>query len=62
MEYLMGKTGDMEAGWTWASQQAPTTGEAFTKAFGLDLDTFMAEADAYADREIALWPQRLWPR
>jgi hypothetical protein len=63
MEYLMAKTGDMKAGWTWASQDAATAREAFAKAFpSLDMDTFMAEADAYADREIALWPQRLWPR
>lgn len=63
MEYLMGKTGDMKAGWTWAAQDAATAREAFAKAFpSLDMDTFMAEADIYADKEIALFSQRLWPR
>ena len=63
MEYLMAKTGDMKAGWTWVSQDAPTAREAFAKAFtSLNMDTFMTEADAYADKEIALWSQRLYPQ
>jgi hypothetical protein len=62
MEYLMARTGDMEAGWTWISQDAATSEEAFTKAFDMDFDTFMAKADAYADREMALRPLRLIPQ
>ena len=62
MEYLMWKTGDMKAGWTWVSQDVETGREAFSKAFGIDIDTFMAEADAYIDQEMALWPLREYPR
>lgn len=62
MEYLMWKTGDMKAGWTWVSQDAVTGREAFTKAFSMDIDTFMTEADAYVDQEMALWPKREYPR
>ena len=62
MEYLMWKTGDMKAGWTWVSQDAATGREAFSKAFSLDIDTFMTEADAYIDQEMALWPRREYPR
>jgi hypothetical protein len=62
MEYLMATSGDMKAGWTWISQDAVTSEEAFTMAFDMDFDKFMAKADAYADREMALRPQRLIPR
>ena len=62
MEYLMWKTGDMKAGWTWVSQDAVTGREAFSKAFSIDIDTFMTEADAYIDQEMALWPKREYPR
>jgi len=61
MEYLMWKTGDMKAGWTWVSQDATTGREAFSKAFAIDIDTFMAEADAYINQEMALWPLRAMP-
>ena len=60
-EYLMWKTGDMKAGWTWVSQDAATAREAFEMAFPLDIDEFMEEADVYIDRELALWPKREWP-
>ena len=62
MEYLMWKTGDMKAGWTWVSQDAVTGREAFTKAFSMDIDTFMTEADAYVNQEISLWAKREYPR
>lgn len=62
MEYLMWQTGDMKAGWTWVSQDAATGREAFSKAFSLDIDTFMTEADVYIDQEMALWPKREYPR
>jgi len=62
MEYLMWKTGDMKAGWTWVSQDAATAPEAFSKAFSIDIDTFMTDADAYIDQEMALWPKREYPR
>lgn len=61
-EYLMWKTGDMRAGWTYVSQDALTSREAFREAFGLDLDAFMTEAEKYVYRELALWPQREGPK
>jgi len=61
-EYLMWKTGDMRAGWTYVSQDALTSREAFSEAYGLDLDTFMEEAEKYVYRELALWPKREGPK
>jgi len=58
MEYLVWKTGDMAAGLTYMRQDAESAHEAFRLAFSLDLDAFMAEADRYVQREIALWPLR----
>ena len=62
MEYLMWKTGDMKAGWTWVSQDSATAREGFSQAFGMDLDTFMEEADAYVKQEQLLWPWRSLPQ
>jgi hypothetical protein len=58
MEYLIWKTGDFSAGLTYIVQDTETPREAFMRAFSLDLDVFMQEADAYADQEIALYPLR----
>ena len=55
MEYLIWKTGDKAAGLTYILQDTESPQEAFQRAFSLELDAFMEEADEYVKKEIRLY-------
>lgn len=52
VEYLIAKTGRLTAPFEFFAASGATTAEVFKDAYGLDLKAFIAQADAYAKRQM----------
>ena len=52
VEYLIAKTGRLTAPFEFFAASGATTAEVFKNAYGLDLKRFIAQADAYAKRQM----------